>query len=145
MGAAAVAAAKAVGYVGAGTVEFVAEELDDGDLRAYFMEMNTRLQVEHPVTEAVTGLDLVELAAAHRLRRAAAADAGAGARCSGHAIEARICAENPDSKLPARHRRTASDALAGARAAFTRDRHAGARGQLASARAMPVTPLLRTR
>ena len=101
MGAAAVAAAKAVGYVGAGTVEFVAEELDDGDIRAYFMEMNTRLQVEHPVTEAVTGLDLVEwqlrIAAGERLPLTQEQVA-----MRGHAIEARICAENPDNNfLPA--------------------------------------------
>jgi 3-methylcrotonyl-CoA carboxylase alpha subunit len=101
MGAAAVAAAKAVGYVGAGTVEFVAEELDDGDIRAYFMEMNTRLQVEHPVTEAVTGLDLVEwqlrIAAGERLPLSQDQ-----VQMRGHAIEARICAENPDSQfLPA--------------------------------------------
>jgi 3-methylcrotonyl-CoA carboxylase alpha subunit len=101
MGAAAVAAAKAVAYVGAGTVEFVAEELDDGDLRAYFMEMNTRLQVEHPVTEAITGLDLVEwqlrVAAGQRLPLLQDQLA-----MRGHALEARICAENPDKGfLPA--------------------------------------------
>ncbi len=101
MGAAAVAAAKAVGYVGAGTVEFVAEELADGDIRAYFMEMNTRLQVEHPVTEAITGLDLVEW----QLRIAAGQPlplAQEQLTIRGHAIEARICAESPDSNfLPA--------------------------------------------
>jgi 3-methylcrotonyl-CoA carboxylase alpha subunit len=101
MGAAAVAAARAVGYVGAGTVEFIAEELDDGDLRFYFMEMNTRLQVEHPVTEAITGLDLVEwqlrVAAGERLPKQPHE-----LSIHGHAIEARICAENPDANfLPA--------------------------------------------
>jgi len=101
MGEAAVAAAQAVGYVGAGTVEFVAEELDDGDIRAYFMEMNTRLQVEHPVTEAITGLDLVEW----QLRVAAGQPlplTQAQLSMRGHAIEARICAENPEGGfLPA--------------------------------------------
>ncbi len=107
MGAAAVAAAKAVGYVGAGTVEFIAEPVEGGregqggDLRFFFMEMNTRLQVEHPVTEAVTGLDLVEwqlrIAAGERLPLRQAE-----VRRHGHAIEARICAENPDAGfLPA--------------------------------------------
>ena len=101
MGAAAVAAAKAVGYVGAGTVEFIAEPRNDGDLRFYFMEMNTRLQVEHPVTEAITGLDLVEW----QLRVASGEPLPLKQdelAIGGHAIEARICAENPDAGfLPA--------------------------------------------
>ena len=127
MGAAAVAAARAVNYVGAGTVEFIVEQLDNpessetaeppqGDAAAlgnsvwrepksvgafYFMEMNTRLQVEHPVTEAITGLDLVEwqlrVAAGERLPLAQDQ-----LQMHGHEIEERICAENPDNNfLPA--------------------------------------------
>ena len=93
MGRAAVQAAKAVDYVGAGTVEFITQ----GDT-FYFMEMNTRLQVEHPVTEAITGLDLVEW----QLRIAAGEPLSIEQKSvnkNGHAIEARIYAENPRRKF----------------------------------------------
>jgi 3-methylcrotonyl-CoA carboxylase alpha subunit len=104
MGEAAVAAAKAVNYVGAGTVEFIVEQTgydSPASMRFFFMEMNTRLQVEHPVTEAITGLDLVEW----QLRVASGEPLPLRQdqlRIHGHAIEARICAENPDHHfLPA--------------------------------------------
>jgi 3-methylcrotonyl-CoA carboxylase alpha subunit len=99
MGNAAVEAARAVGYVGAGTVEFIADGREGlRPDRFYFMEMNTRLQVEHPVTEAITGLDLVEL----QLRVAS------GERLpftqddlaiDGHAVEARLYAEDPENEF----------------------------------------------
>ncbi len=126
MGEAAVAAARAVNYVGAGTVEFIVEQLghtDESDtagppqggavpsggsaahkvasvgaMRFFFMEMNTRLQVEHPVTEAITGQDLVEW----QLRVASGEPlplAQDQLKITGHAIEARICAENPDKNF----------------------------------------------
>ena len=100
MGTAAIEAARAVDYVGAGTVEFIVEQREDS-MNFYFMEMNTRLQVEHPVSEAITGVDLVEwqlLVAAGQPLPKTQDDLA----INGHAIEARICAENPDNNfLPA--------------------------------------------
>ena len=98
MGQAAVDAARAVGYVGAGTVEFIASDTFAQDGNFYFMEMNTRLQVEHPVTEMITGQDLVEW----QLRVASGEPLPLRQEqldIRGHALEARIYAENPDQQF----------------------------------------------
>ena len=94
MGETAVRAAKAVGYENAGTIEF----LLDKDKHFYFMEMNTRIQVEHPVTEMVTGLDLIK----EQIRIAAGEPLGMtqdDIKLHGHAIECRINAENPSKNF----------------------------------------------
>jgi len=95
MAAAALLVARTIGYVNAGTVEF----LVDANRDFYFLEMNTRLQVEHPITEMCTGLDLVRM----QLRIAAGQPLGVAqreVRCSGHAIEMRVYAEDPYRMFP---------------------------------------------
>lgn len=94
MGKSAVEAAKAVHYTGAGTIEF----LVDNDLNFYFLEMNTRLQVEHPITERVTGIDLVK----QQIKIAEGQELGFtqdDLRQTGHSIECRIYAEDPDNNF----------------------------------------------
>jgi len=108
IGDAAVKLAESIGYVGAGTIEF----LLDTDGSFYFMEMNTRIQVEHPVTELVTGVDLIKaqirIAAGERME-----DATGGIIASGHAIECRINAEDPVTFVPSAGRITTFQAPGG--------------------------------
>ncbi len=94
MGEAAVSAARAVNYVGAGTVEFIVEQRPDGTMNFFFMEMNTRLQVEHPVTEMIYGVDLVALQL-HVAEGRALPFTQEEIVSSGHAVEARVYAEDP--------------------------------------------------
>ncbi|NQZ18776.1 MAG: acetyl-CoA carboxylase biotin carboxylase subunit, partial [Bdellovibrionales bacterium] len=96
MGRVAVKAAESIGYVGAGTFEFI---FDNNTKEFFFMEMNTRLQVEHPVTEAITGVDLVR----EQIRVAAGEKLSwkqEDIQIQGHAIECRICAEDPETFIP---------------------------------------------
>ena len=97
-----------LGYRGLGTVEFLYQ---DGEF--YFIEMNTRLQVEHPVTELITGIDLVTRADQRRRRRAARASAQSDVRFTGHAIECRINAEDPRERCCRRRARCATYPPAG--------------------------------
>jgi acetyl-CoA carboxylase biotin carboxylase subunit len=96
MGEAAVRAAKQIDYVGAGTIEFI---FDNSTKEFYFMEMNTRLQVEHPITEIVTGVDLVKEQIYVALGRPLSVKQS-DVRQKGHAIEVRICAEDPETYKP---------------------------------------------
>jgi acetyl-CoA carboxylase, biotin carboxylase subunit len=94
MGQHAIAAAKAVNYEGAGTIEFIV----DNDLNYYFLEMNTRLQVEHPITERVVGVDLVK-EQIHIANGKPLNFKQENLRQNGHAIECRVYAEDPDNNF----------------------------------------------